>query len=521
LTKQHSSKELKEETIMKNNKSREPSPVEEYYDDCDESEQPIAVESRFMKVLGTSYGISLLAHVVLLLLLTMVVFFVPEKQSVVRVMAKHVHKAKRPPEDVPLKKITTPKVTFEERVEKPIIPTEPIEIPSERPKGKSDAHSDKNLDNDSFSDAMGVGGGGANAFGLPDGFGRRADPGGCGVSVVDAALLWLKNHQSRDGSWEAHGWQRNCKKGRCSGPGQNKGNHRFDAGVSSLAILAFLGRGYTHRFGPYKRIVGKAFHWLKRQQKSDGSIGFQEGEEIYNHAIATMALCEAFAMTRDSRLKRSAQRAVDFCVRAQNPGQGWRYGVKPGNNDTSVTGWMVLALKAAKTARLDVPEAAFEGAQNWFKRATDSRGDAGYISAGGGSSYVPVQKGKFDQTPCMTAVSVVCRIFAGEKRTHPDIRKGAALLLRSLPKRQSKHRATNFYYWYYASYALFQTSDRKFDKWKEPLFKTVMSYAREKGCERGSFDPVSEWSVAGGRVYATAINALTLEVLYRYERVKQ
>jgi hypothetical protein len=36
--------------------------------------------------------------------------------------------------------------------------------------------------------------------------------------------------------------------------------------------------------------------------------------------------------------------------------------------------------------------------------------------------------------------------------------------------------------------------------------------------EHGSWDPIDEWGLAGGRVYATAIAAMTLEVYYRYER---
>ena len=36
---------------------------------------------------------------------------------------------------------------------------------------------------------------------------------------------------------------------------------------------------------------------------------------------------------------------------------------------------------------------------------------------------------------------------------------------------------------------------------------------------RGSWEPVGRWCGVGGRVYATALNALTLEVYYRYAPV--
>ena len=48
---------------------------------------------------------------------------------------------------------------------------------------------------------------------------------------------------------------------------------------------------------------------------------------------------------------------------------------------------------------------------------------------------------------------------------------------------------------------------------------TMNEIATEAGCANGSWDPVDRWGFEGGRVYATAINALTLEVYYRYDNV--
>ena len=40
-------------------------------------------------------------------------------------------------------------------------------------------------------------------------------------------------------------------------------------------------------------------------------------------------------------------------------------------------------------------------------------------------------------------------------------------------------------------------------------------------CEDGSWDPIDEWGPAGGRVYMTALGAMTLEVYYRFRRAQQ
>ena len=84
-----------------------------------------------------------------------------------------------------------------------------------------------------------------------------------------------------------------------------------------------------------------------------GKVTGNEG--MYAHAIATLALCEAFAMSRDSKLKNPAQRAIDFIVSAQEKtGGGWRY--KPGEaGDTTVTGWQIMALKSGQMSGLPDP----------------------------------------------------------------------------------------------------------------------------------------------------------------------
>ena len=39
-------------------------------------------------------------------------------------------------------------------------------------------------------------------------------------------------------------------------------------------------------------------------------------------------------------------------------------------------------------------------------------------------------------------------------------------------------------------------------------------------CEDGSWDPIDEWGPAGGRVYSTALGAMTFEVYYRFRRIQ-
>ncbi|MBL4846331.1 MAG: hypothetical protein JKY65_12455 [Planctomycetes bacterium] len=335
--------------------------------------------------------------------------------------------------------------------------------------------------------------------------------------AVEAALGWLKRAQSEDGKWDSDGWRDLENHPR---NGHNAGDGRYDPGVTSLALLAFLGNGQSPRSGTFKRTVSRGLAWLKRRQKANGAISFEGGETIYNHAISTTALCEAYALTGDPELKRYAEKAIAFCLKAQNPNLGWQYGVKTGKNDTSVTGWMILALKAGKAAGLEVPEKAFIGARRWLTRATASNGGVGYALPGGGSSYLSANEGKYDPVPCMTGVSVLCRILSGERRSDDAIRKGTRILSDARPTwKKGRREKVNFYYWYYGTNAMFQNGGNKWKEWNKDMQAALLPNQCVGGPEDGSWPPVGEWSLAGGRVYATAMNALTLETYYRYARV--
>lgn len=342
--------------------------------------------------------------------------------------------------------------------------------------------------------------------------------GGPGTEAsVTAALRWLRRAQSKGGKWDSDGWTHLAKH---PDEGQNAGDGRYDVGVTSLALLAYLGNGQTHRGGKFRNTVKQALNWLRTRQKPNGSLGFDRGETIYNHAIATQALCEAYGMTRDFALRRVAERALKFCLDAQNPGMGWQYGIKRGRNDTSVTGWMVTALKAGKRAGLDVPDEAFLGARRWFVRATSREGEVGYSLPGGGSSFLSSNDGKFDPLPTMTGVAVLCRIFAGERRSADRIRLGGKVLSQSRPTwtKRKGLRKVNFYYWYYGTNSMFQLGGPNWLEWNKSMQKALLPTQCIGGVEDGSWPPVGEWCLAGGRVYATAINALTLETYYRYKR---
>jgi hypothetical protein len=363
---------------------------------------------------------------------------------------------------------------------------------------------------------------------------------GTAGNAVTRALEWLAAHQSPDGGWEAAGFDKWCN-GKADGSTRTDGAGKptYDVGVTGLSLLAFLGAGYTSRGDhEFSKVVQSGLRYLKNVQDPEGCFGARTGSHfIYNHGIATLAMVEAYGMTGSALFKAPAQKGLDFVAIARNPYFAWRYGVKPGENDTSVTGWMTMALrsarlvnqaavKAGRPAPLLIDEDAFDGVRSWLDKMTDpDYGRVGYVARGSGPARPSDLVDRFptEKSESMTAVGVFLRILLGEDPKHSAlIQKGAELMRRLPPRWEPGTGAIDMYYWYYATLAMFQVGGEPWRQWNAAMKTAFIDTQRKDGdaCSvRGSWDPLDPWGPDGGRVYSTAIMALSLEVFYRYERV--
>lgn len=339
-------------------------------------------------------------------------------------------------------------------------------------------------------------------------------------AAVAAALQWLSCHQDKDGKWNQDGFAKNCDATKgiaCTGPGHSE---HYDVALTGLALMAYLGNGSTHQEGKYKENAKKGLDWLLSQQQADGRMSRRIVESwVYSHAIATLAICEALAMTGDKNLREPCQRAVTFTVKAQKPGSGWKYEPGSGMSDTSVTGWVVSALKAAQDADIAVPRAAFDGALSWFDRATNTAGKTGYMRPGDDGSVIRGKNEAFAKQPTMTAAAVHSRMLCGQGRDSGRVKKGIGILMSNLPVwNRPDFTKVDPYYWYHGTQALFHFGGTKWKRWNTAVKKALLENQCKGGCADGSWEPVGKWDVVGGRIGATALNCLTLEAYYRCGR---
>ena len=418
----------------------------------------------------------------------------------------------------------------EEPIEEPVLKdaeiTETEDMEFEESEGDPDFLADSPFDSDAFNDVIGIGGGAGGKFGGRFG-GRkrlRAAGGSAAEQALKDALEWLKHHQSPDGYWDCDGFSGNCGKignTTCDGPG----HATHDVGVTGLALLAFLGDGNTTSEGEYKDVVSQGIKWLREQQDPDtGLLGDDTSHDfIYDHALATLAITEAYYFSKSPLIKRVAQLGINYIHKARNPYGAWRYDVPPiGDNDTSITGWMIFALASARDAKLKVDPEALNGGLSWIDEVSDpANGRVGYDGFGSQSSrtaaneHYPREKGE-----AMTAVGLLCRIFLGQDPGDNDImEKHADLLLKTLPEWDEEGFGCDMYYWYYGTYAMYQMGGKHWKGWEAAMKKAVVETQRQDGDEKGSWDPVGPWGYSGGRVYSTALMTLCIEVYFRYAKV--
>jgi hypothetical protein len=315
-------------------------------------------------------------------------------------------------------------------------------------------------------------------------------------AAVAKGLIWLAKQQKANGSWESDG----SSKTTIAGTG--------------IALLPFLAAGYTHKAGPvfngkemklYVKNVSNGVDFLIKAQRPTGDFGTQN---MYEHAIATMALCEAFGMTQDPKLRYPCQRALEFIVKAQHPAGGWRYG--PGQaGDTSVVGWQIQALKSGHLAGLAIPKDTMQKAMSFLD------------SVSGGQSRTGSTYGYTDKngSPSMTAVGLLCRQYLGWGQKNPSVVAGVGELKKLPPPEQGKQGTLDIYYYYYASQVIHNYDGPDWHVFWNPRMRDwlIMLQVKGEGQNGGSFDPdQSITGSAGGRLFTTCMALLTLEIYYRY-----
>lgn len=485
-----------------------------------------------------SYGVSILVHVVMILIFWNIVFADPDK----------------PDEHVISSVISDANLEVEEEG-----PPVELEVPTDATESSDDVNqmremlavtqlADVDLSPETLNIKFDTGVGEAVAAEASNGGGMKssgsATAGAMGArskaismfggtpsseAAVEAALDWLARHQAEDGSWGFnHSFTPGCS---CANSGTSEGR----TGATGAALLTYFGAGYTFADGPRAETIRRGLQFLLKSLNINpaGYADLKGGDNgnggIYQHGLATAALCEALAVDRvlmrmiqkdktvrfidpagneikykdlknlGEVLQNACQLTVNYLTFHQDPkGGGWGYQPKSAG-DTSILGWQVMALISGRSENVTAPSVTWNGI-NSYLNAVKSK--SGYAYRAG-------------QAPkkSTTAIGVLCRMYTGATRSR-TLKESVVYLGNQGPS------LGEMYYNYYATQAMFAWGDEKeeggeklWTQWNDRTRDMLVKLQAKDGHQQGSW--ISTGHQEGGRHFATCLAAMTLEIYYR------
>ena len=290
-------------------------------------------------------------------------------------------------------------------------------------------------------------------------------------AAVERGLKFLAARQGEDGGWSAAEW---------SADGAS------DVELTSLAILSYLGAGYTPKIGRYRAQVAGAQKWLLERQAAGGSFA----RSMRDHALAAAALTEAYSMLKVPELKGAVQRALTETVRRQRPDGGWG-GAKDRPADPLASLLSAGQLHSAKVAGLT-------GGKEAQGRAAGLRLWPGAPGGGGAGPETAAYEGA---RLCLLSYT----------REHRILGSAADALLKDPRDVLRNPTAT-----WWGTFLVFNMGGQRWKTWNAAMKKRILADIKRSGTDTGGWSGGGPEARRLGPVGTTALRTLTLEIYYRY-----
>ena len=294
------------------------------------------------------------------------------------------------------------------------------------------------------------------------------------LTECDHGLAWLAGHQGTDGMWSPVLFHEQCVGDACEGVSHGTA----DTTATALALMTFFGFGETHQSGQYKANVKAGLKALRARQDANG--WFDANRRRREHAIATLAMVEAYVLTGSRLWKRSALRGVEIVV------------AQATSSSIEETAWEALVLGSWMT---DMPDDFAEARAETLRRLK--------------SFGAPVDHPAREQ-----ALLLAGRALLQESPEEDEALTAAADGLLELadawaedPGRADPQTVL------FTLIACYRIGGKRWKAWEPVISKLVLSRQRDNG----SWDP--QPGTEYGRVGTTALNVLAAETYYRYRCV--
>lgn len=313
----------------------------------------------------------------------------------------------------------------------------------------------------------------------------RSSPARAGASEEAVALrearAWLESTQELDGSWDARKWG---------------AQEQYRAGLSALAIMAYIAATPTAQLS--MEAVERCAAYLVSQQDADGRFGPFGSCTPYNHALCTLALLEAYALSPRNDWKTALDRALAYIETQQRASGAWGYPRRASDEgNSSITIWNIRTLQRAEALGWTRTRGPLRRAYAWLRMRVDETGRVGYRQ--------PYDFPFGYET--LTAGALLCALNDSSALADMPVQRMLSVVLEISPENEA---SWSYYSAFFVARALDAARDesaaQQIARWR----RILAQHASRQGPYHGSCEPNDRWSAAGGRIYATAMAVLAM-----------
>ncbi|MBL6764127.1 MAG: terpene cyclase/mutase family protein [Verrucomicrobiae bacterium] len=302
--------------------------------------------------------------------------------------------------------------------------------------------------------------------------------------VINGALRYLASKQQPNGSWSA-----------------SEERNKYNIAMTGYVLMAFQSAGHLPGEGEFGESVTRGMNYLLDIISPEGLYGSgRDGQYMYSHGIATIALAELYGQSRSPTILAKLQSVVRLIVSAQADAEGheggWRYRPIAKDADISVTVLQLVAIRGAKNAGLDVPQKTIDDAVAYVKRC--------YKEDEGGFCYQPNREAGFARTAAAIYSLQVCGLYED-----PMVKAGSKFLFEAQRADHEWFTYGNFY----AAPAQYMIGGDTWKKWYADVKNILLDQVID---DKGAI----YWEARGrggvGATFTTAVYTMILSMPYHY-----
>jgi hypothetical protein len=305
---------------------------------------------------------------------------------------------------------------------------------------------------------------------------------------IHGGLAWLALHQSPNGPLLDRESLKRCKELGHDPPCLSGGRNQHAIAGTAFAVMALLDFRDQDVRGLFEPSLAAAVQWLRRQQRPDGAF---PGRQVYESAIALMALAQAAESTGEGKLREAVRKGLELFAQRPGPLGGYRYGFgAPG--DLSATGWVAQAVEMARRAGVEIPPSLEPGLSQFLDSVWQGEHRFSYLSR------------SVDRPSLYPVGILMARIL------WPDPHPGLVVSWRQWLTKGVGQGRPRLYTLYYGVRVAIAFEQRLPDPWRKWVFELAKTQTR-KGTAAGAFLRGRGWLIKSGRTLHTAVAVLTLE----------